>query len=901
MPYQLLYTSVPGGLRPGTSGYTTAAHTEGMPSELVAALEARSGYDHVASKDPSFTRGNPVISRYEILQLQAGTFFALSRIQDSGSDHTGRTNYLAQYLVFDANEITQIQQQAPEINPASILSLEPEGVIWRSPDLVRVEYLQPLDNNNLIQQLCNSVAKVDLSDGAVNWGRAQDKSCAPAMLEGGLQSKCCLSYPPDQFDWPLYLFSETLRIAIEQKNGVTGQNRSPQEAWRYTFTTFVQAGEAHDAYIWCGFSGPALNEEKAKGTPIYDIFSRQLPVATDERLVSFAQTGAEPALPEPTTPPAGIPAGIPVGGATPGVIPAGVPVGGAIPAGARRVAGAGLKDVGALSTRSTQQPARANTASKSWSKKRLIQIAAGIIILAGIGVAAFLTSQKEDQEVQQIAQNPREGSETNNTASKPNDNPSDKPLRPTQENGKGENNPTTPPDPNEGGNTSTPPEPEQTELDKFIAGEFKKWLKDESLVEYNKELRTINNFVSINLESINLNGTPRELYNVEVKHNQIPALDSLFTNANSREENLKDYTFEYNGPTGGKPLELKYATKGQFTDTTWIHKYGFSATNGDFDGVKVHADYIDPAKPAPATKYIISGEMSSYYDFESKDKKKCRIHIGGFIPSGFKYTTHRSEDQKYFHKILLLNPEVQEVISNKERFQFASYANSELSVREEGVGMKFPGGDKRNYTEGVALVYTFDIQKIKSDYIKEATRKYIDRLNSIKYIDSLALEGFTRLVAEKKQNAGNKKNYDIVIKGIAKLDENKSYIAIVKVPTGTTSEDRYYECEVDKNSEAGPRVIVKKALARKPEIEKTYREHFLNPKPSFVKPSVSLVHRIQLTPENIAYLKREQAKKIKADAEIYLGSSLKQSISYLAVELRNRSTDPVGQILLLQH
>ena len=212
------------------------------------------------------------------------------------------------------------------------------------------------------------------------------------MLEGGLQSKCCLSYPPEQFAWPLYLFSETLRIAIEQKNGATGQNRSPQEAWRYTFTTFVQAGEAHDAYIWCGFSGPALNEEKAKGTPIYDIFARQLPVATDERLVSFAQTGAEPALPEPTTPPAGIPAGIPVGGATPGGIPAGIPVGratpggipagipvggasgyssgysggdtggipaggsvgGAIPGGARRVAGAGLKDVGALSTRSTQ-------------------------------------------------------------------------------------------------------------------------------------------------------------------------------------------------------------------------------------------------------------------------------------------------------------------------------------------------------------------------------------------------------------------------------------------------------------------------------------------------------------------------------------------------------------------
>ena len=314
---------------------------------------------------------------------------------------------------------------------------------------------------------------------------------------------------------------------------------------------------------------------------------------------------------------------------------------------------------------------------------------------------------------------------------------------------------------------------------------------------------------------------------------------------------------------------------------------------------EIHAQYTDPAKPVPATKYIIRGQARSYYDFESKDKNKCRIHIGGYIPSGFKYITRPSGDNKFFHRIFLLNPEVQGVISNKERFQRANYANSGL-IPAAGVEMEFPKEyEERNYTEGTALVLKQNIQELKSAYIKNLSEINIDKLNPKKIFDSFPLKGFTKLVAEKNKMQ-EKDNYHIVIEGSVNLEKNKSYIARVTVPIGTSFEIWYYECEVDKNSEAGPRVIVKKALARKPEIKNTYREHFLNPKPSFVKPSVSLVHRRQLTPENIEYFKKERVKKIKADADIYLGIHL-QPITSLAVELRNRSTDLVGKILLLQH
>ena len=298
MAYQLLFTSVPAGLKPGTSGYTTAAHTQGMPDELIAALEAVSGYDHLATRDPSFGGPNPSIYRYQILQLNAGTFFVLSILQDSGADHTGRTNYLAQHLVIESYELN-VLQQSPEINPASILLVNPDSQLWYPPGPVTAQYLQPLEINTLIQQLKAKGAERSIPKGADFWRQCTRAQQAPALLEGGLQAKCCLSCPPESEKHLLNLFAETLRIAIEKPNESTGQPRSPQEAWRYTFNVFVQAGESHQDYVWCGLCGPALQE--AAGQQFYDIFGGGLPDATDERLLSFAETGGEPYVPPPVS------------------------------------------------------------------------------------------------------------------------------------------------------------------------------------------------------------------------------------------------------------------------------------------------------------------------------------------------------------------------------------------------------------------------------------------------------------------------------------------------------------------------------------------------------------------------------------------------------------------------
>ncbi|MBT3635380.1 MAG: hypothetical protein HN531_00440 [Opitutae bacterium] len=117
MPKELIFTSVPSGIEPGSSGYCTIAKHKGIDRILSRALEGVSFYEMMNLAD------KPVVHAYRILNLNTGTFYALTRICFSGSDHTGRTNYLAHSLVFAKEEIP------PGVTPAEIF-LHGEG--WLS-------------------------------------------------------------------------------------------------------------------------------------------------------------------------------------------------------------------------------------------------------------------------------------------------------------------------------------------------------------------------------------------------------------------------------------------------------------------------------------------------------------------------------------------------------------------------------------------------------------------------------------------------------------------------------------------------------------------------------------------------------------------------------------------------
>ena len=106
MPRELIFTSVPSGLKPGSSGYCTVARHEDMDPMLERELERLSFYEMDGGL-------HPIIHAFRILRLQSGNHYVLSRICYSGSDHTGRTNYIAHHLVFDEAETYALGGTSP--------------------------------------------------------------------------------------------------------------------------------------------------------------------------------------------------------------------------------------------------------------------------------------------------------------------------------------------------------------------------------------------------------------------------------------------------------------------------------------------------------------------------------------------------------------------------------------------------------------------------------------------------------------------------------------------------------------------------------------------------------------------------------------------------------------------
>ena len=111
MSQQLIYTSAPRGLKPGSRGFCTVATTPGMPSNLADRLEALSAYRHIfAPGDPR----NPVNYSFLSFTLGGRRLYVLSRAADAGLDYTQRTNKIAHHVVLEQNEL-------PPAGPAALL------------------------------------------------------------------------------------------------------------------------------------------------------------------------------------------------------------------------------------------------------------------------------------------------------------------------------------------------------------------------------------------------------------------------------------------------------------------------------------------------------------------------------------------------------------------------------------------------------------------------------------------------------------------------------------------------------------------------------------------------------------------------------------------------------------
>ncbi|MDB5343600.1 MAG: hypothetical protein JWP89_1977 [Schlesneria sp.] len=223
MSFEILYTSAPSGLRPGSSGYCTVLSSRGVPAPTVELLETLSGYRHLFPLGHPQALLNPVNFGHYVMRISGRREHVLSRVSDFKLDYTGRSNKLAHHIVVD--EIAAV----------------PTGPAWllKRPDWIR-------DNWN---------GEVGLSDGnripapevrsavpCSTWARvAGDAGWAGVLAESFLADpnrKVFLIYQPGTD--VLALFDEAIALLPESKR------------WDVTFATFGAALPATVECLWNG-------------------------------------------------------------------------------------------------------------------------------------------------------------------------------------------------------------------------------------------------------------------------------------------------------------------------------------------------------------------------------------------------------------------------------------------------------------------------------------------------------------------------------------------------------------------------------------------------------------------------------------------------------------------------
>lgn len=105
MAFELVHTSVPHGLKTGSSGFCTVAQTKGLAPNVALLLESLSSYKPYFPHYDENAEKNPVSYSHYIGSVSGNTYHILSRVCFYGMDYTGRSNKLAHHIVCESDEL----------------------------------------------------------------------------------------------------------------------------------------------------------------------------------------------------------------------------------------------------------------------------------------------------------------------------------------------------------------------------------------------------------------------------------------------------------------------------------------------------------------------------------------------------------------------------------------------------------------------------------------------------------------------------------------------------------------------------------------------------------------------------------------------------------------------------
>ena len=123
MPLKLIYTSAPRLLQAGRSGFGTVAMSRNIPFQAVKLAEDCSKFSRQAGLSAA-----RVIYSYRTVRCSDSVWHILSCVRDAGTDYSGRTNHLAQHLMFDSREASACVREG--MTPAGVIL----GTAWPDHD-----------------------------------------------------------------------------------------------------------------------------------------------------------------------------------------------------------------------------------------------------------------------------------------------------------------------------------------------------------------------------------------------------------------------------------------------------------------------------------------------------------------------------------------------------------------------------------------------------------------------------------------------------------------------------------------------------------------------------------------------------------------------------------------------
>lgn len=271
MAFELIYTSVPKGVRSGSSGFCIAAYTNGMAANLAVQLESLSAYKpFFPHYDPNASK-NPVAYSHYSVSCSGNLYHVVSRVCFAGLDYTKRSNKLAHHLALAAADVVMAPDGPTAVFRQNGLFLEK----WDAPPqlfpkqkTIHAPHLQ-LHPANLWKQY------------------AGDAGWAGTLVQRWLEK-------PDRpvfmvFD-PL-IHSDILGL-VEEALLLLPENRR----WEVSFSTYFTSLPAGIKCSWrfCTAGSDVLREaHRTPGTLVIDL-TKPLPVADNGEWQHAARTGQRP-------------------------------------------------------------------------------------------------------------------------------------------------------------------------------------------------------------------------------------------------------------------------------------------------------------------------------------------------------------------------------------------------------------------------------------------------------------------------------------------------------------------------------------------------------------------------------------------------------------------------------